>query len=573
MRDGFVIKEGIACAPAIVFVNTPVHVEKTKITVPEVTSEVALYLEAREKTRVYLENEMAKTTSRDAREFMETSVMFLMDPYVEKKITDLIKSDLFSAESAIHHCYNSFVQELLDNHDPFIMHNEYEIRNLAEHIIITLKRKRPPIPVITGDCIFVANNLTPAQLLTVDNSHIKGVILEDGNTNSHMAIVLRSLNIPTIFNVENASHIIKNGMNVLMDAYANKIYLNPLEELIWSVKKHARERIDSGNSNIVNPLIAQYKTTRSGERIEVLANIGSLSEIQDLKKYPSSGIGLFRTEFLFMNHTQDPTEDEQFECYRKIVESLPDLFSITFRTFDFSADKLPLYLSKPVHYNCTTGTDEDNTILNDILTTQLRALMRASVFGHQMQIMFPMAAEYEDFVHLLDLYQQTRESLMREGTTPGHIKIGVMIETPAAAIMSESLASLVDFFSIGTNDLTHYTETCSREFATKHNNELSPAVVKLIALASENAQKAGIPVSICGEIVHEQKYLPLLYALGIRSFSVAPFYLSSMLYAIHTLDIRIPRDFREHIRNLRTRQDVIDLSANILKSPLPVNNQ
>ena len=572
MRDGFVIKEGIACAPAIVFINTPLHVEKTKITAAETAGEIALYHDAREKTRLYLENEMRKTESEDAREFMETSVMFLMDPYVEKQITELISQDLFSAESAIHHCYNSFVQELLDNHDPFIMHNEYEIRNLAEHIIMTLKRKRPPIPEITGDCIFVANNLTPAQLLTVDNSHIKGVILEDGNTNSHMAIVLRSLNIPTIFNVENASVIIKNGMNILMDAYANKIYLNPLEELIWSVKKHVRERIESGNSNIVDPLIARYKTTRTGERIEVLANIGSLADIQDLKKYPSSGIGLFRTEFLFMNHTSDPTEEEQFGCYRKIMESLPDRFAVTFRTFDFSADKLPLYLSKPVHYNYTTGTDEDNLLLRDIITTQLRALMRASAFGHQMRIMFPMAAEYEDFVHLMNIYQESRESLLREGVRPGRIKIGVMIETPAAAIMSESLAGLVDFFSIGTNDLTRYTETCSREFATRHNNDLSPAVVRLIALASENAQKAGIPVSICGEVVHEQKYLPLLYALGIRSFSVAPFYLSSMLYAIHTLDVRIPREFQERIRSLRTRQDVIDLSANLLKSPLPVKN-
>ncbi len=573
LRDGLVIKEGVACAQAVVFKNVPLHVEQTEISINDVPHEIKLFKDARENTRRSFEEEKSHTKSQDARDFLDTSIMYLVDPFVEKQIIELISVEHINAESAIHRCFNRFVEDLIKHHDPFIMHNEFEIRNLAEHIILELHKRKVVLPKIQKDCILIANNITPAQFLTLNCDFIKGVLLEDGNTNSHMAIVLRSMNIPAIFNVENATSIITDGMNVLLDASNNKIYLEPLEELVWIVKKHEEERIAKDDKISVTPLIAQYKTTKAGDKIQILANIGSISEIQDLRQRPSSGIGLFRTEFLFMNHTQDPSEEEQFQTYKKILESLPKRFSVTFRTFDFSQDKLPMYLTKPINYNFTTGTDEEHIELNDVLYPQLKALLRASTYVQEVKVMFPMIAECEDLIYVLDLYKKARNELSSKGISIGNIKIGIMIETPAAAIMSQELAKMVDFFSIGTNDLTRYTESCSREFATRHSDELSPAVLKLIAITTESASKAGIPVSICGELVHEQRYLPLFCALGLRNFSVAPFFLNNMLYAIHNIDIKIPNDFKNILANIRTRKEIIELSQSISKENLgPIEN-
>lgn len=560
MREGFIITEGVACAPAVIFKNEPVTVTQKLISDTEAESEVQLYTDARKRTQELLINEEQNTDSKAAKEFLETALLYLIDPYIGDQIITKIKVDRLSAESSILQSYHDYISKLISMNDPFVMHNEFEIRNLAETLVLELHKKKIILPIIKNDCILICNNITPAQFLTLNTEKIKGILLEDGNTNSHLAIVLRSIKIPAIFNVRNATKLITNNTTVLIDAFNNKIYINPLDELIWTVTKQAKNN-NFHNDNIT-PMIAQYKVAPDGERMRVLANIGSLAELQRLIDNPSSGIGLFRTEFLFMNYTQEPTEEEQFIVYKQIMKSLPTKYSVTFRTFDFNADKLPLYMTTPSAFSVASNNIGGNYTRN-ILVKQLRALLRASEFGN-MSIMLPMVAEYEEVKELTDLIATIKRQLKTAGHNIGNVPQGIMIETPSGAIMSRDLAKLVDFFSIGTNDLTQYTEACSREAANHRNDELTPAVLKLINLTVKNAKIEGIPVCICGELVHNLNYLALFISIGLRDFSVAPFYLNKLLDSMHSTEIEIDNDLQNKISEIKTKREILELNNKLI---------
>ncbi len=561
MRDGFIITEGVAYAKAVIFRNEPVTITKTLISDAQIDNEIALYTSARDRTYELFKNEAQNATSQTARDFLETAILYLIDPYIAEQIKTRIKVSHLCAETAIMQSYHDYITELLTSNDPFVLHNEFEIRNLAETLVLELHKKKIVLPNITEEIILVCNNITPAQFLTLNIDKIKGILLEDGNTNSHLAIVLRSTKIPAIFNVKNATKIITNDTMVLIDAFNNHIYLNPLDELIWSVQQKTKNSIQSGTA--IDPMIAQYRKLSNGRIIKILANISSIAELNNLKHYPSSGIGLFRTEFLFMNYTREPSEEEQFFIYKQILSSLPDKYSVNFRTFDFNADKLPLYMTTQTAFNVgenTIGATNTNTIVR-----QLRALLRASEFG-TMKIMFPMVSEYDELASLVNLYNKVKDNLIKEGVKISNVSIGIMIETPAGALMSGDLAKLVDFFSIGTNDLTQYTEACSREVATHRNDELTPAVLKLIALTVDNAKKANIEVCICGELVHNLNYLALLMALGLDVFSVAPFYLSKLLDTVHSTDINLSTDLSERIAKIKTKAEILELNKELINS-------
>jgi phosphotransferase system enzyme I (PtsI) len=560
VQEGFVITEGVACAPAVIFKNDPPMVNIVHIAPEDVEKEIELYHTTLERTHRLFLDEKNNVQSVMAKEFLDVAILYLTDNYVKKLIEDRIRNELCNAESAVMRCYHDYINELISLNDPFVMHNEFEIHNLAETLILELRKKKVVLPEISEDSILVCNNITPAQFLTMNTSHIKGILLEDGNTQSHLAIVLRSTKIPAIFNVSNATKLIAPGTNVLVDAYANRVYLDPLDELIWQANKNAQKyhKTDSSRVDVIKPLMAQYKTSSDGERMRILANINSVSEINKLTCLPSSGIGLFRTEFLFMNCSQEPDEEQQYLVYKKIMDMLPSNYEITFRTFDFNADKLPLYMSMSSAFNVDTNQHHRNTLVK-----QLRAILRASA-QRQIRIMFPMVAGYEETMELIDLFNTVKQNLTAQGYDTGRIKTGIMIETPAGALMSDALAPLVDFFSIGTNDLTQYTEACSREAATHRNDELTPAVLKLIYLTVQNARKHRIPVCICGELVHNLNYLALFISIGLRDFSVAPFYLNKLLEKIHELEVRIDLNLATKINAVRTKQEIIELNKSLI---------
>lgn len=565
MREGFVITEGVACAPAVIFKNDPPTVSAARIAPEEIAREKSLYLEALERARVGLAAERENAASPMAREFLDIAILYLTDGTIRERILRRIENELCNAETAVMKCYLDYFRELTEMNDPFAVHSEFEIRNLADTLVLELRRKKVVLPAISEDSVLVCDNITPAQFLNLNTARVKGVLLENGNPQSHMAIVLRGAKIPAIFNVSNATRIITPGTVVLIDAYANRIYLSPLEELIWQARENARkhERRSPNAENPVKPMAARYKTSPDGERMRVLANINSIAEISKLSSLPSAGIGLIRTEFLFMNSDTEPGEEEQYRVYRKIIQMLPHNYEITFRTFDYSADKMPLHMSVSAPFGADGGPYGKKAV-----RTQLRAILRASA-RHPVRIMFPMIAEYEEAAELVNLYTDTRSSLISEGHEVGTLKIGIMIETPAGAIMSGALAPLVDFFSIGTNDLTQYTESRSREAASRRCEELTPAVLKLIDITARNARAHRTPVCICGEIVHNLRYLPLFISIGLRDFSVAPFYLSGLLEKIHELEISPDPRLGEKIAGIKTRQEISDLCESLVARRRP----
>ena len=560
MQEGFVITEGVACGPAVIFKNDSPMVNIVHISPEQVDAEINLYLNTVDRTYRLFLSEKNNVSADMAKEFLDAAILYLTDNYIKERIIHKIKDELCNAEAAVMQCYHEYISDLIGMNDPFVLHNEFELHNLAETIILELRKKKVHLPEITEDSILICNNITPAQFLTMNTEHIKGVLLEDGNTQSHLAIVLRGSKIPAIFNVSNATKVIQNGETVLVDAYANRIYISPLDELIWQSFNNAK-KYQSGNerhTDTIKPLMAQYKTSPDGERMRILANINSVAELTKLTCLPSSGIGLFRTEFLFMNCSHEPSEEEQYLVYKKIMDMLPRNYEITFRTFDFSADKLPLYMSMSSAFNVDSNQHNKQSLIK-----QLRAIIRASAKRH-IRIMFPMVAEYEQVRELVDLFNSVKSLLMDTGHEVGWIKIGIMIETPAGAIMSDSLAQIVDFFSIGTNDLTQYTEACSREDPTHRNDELTPAVLKLINLTVHNARKHHTPVCICGELVHNLDYLALFISMGLRDFSVAPFYLNRLLEKIHELEVKIEPLLDEKIDCIRTKNEIYDLNDGLI---------
>ncbi len=431
-----------------------------------------------------------------------------------------IKKESLSVKCAIYEAGELLALHFENMADSFMRERSADIRGVVQQLLTVLDGGVETVPQLTEPVIVVAEELTPAETLRLDKNKILAMVVKKGSHNSHTAILARLWNIPALIGVDIKGDW--DGQNAVVDGEKGIIYLNPtieIRNIIDVQKKSMAIRQDN-----LKEYIGLDNQSKSGKKIEIYANVGSVEDVQDALDNDAGGIGLFRTEFLFMGRKEAPTEEEQFEIYREAVIAMKGK-PVIIRTMDIGMDKCVDYISLPKEDNPALGLRgiRLSFAYEELFKVQLRAIMRATVFG-DVRIMFPMVTFVNEVRKARQLIDQVRAELKLQNYRCGNVKIGVMIETPAAAILSDILAKEVDFFSIGTNDLTQYVLATDRQNSnlTVHYKESMQAVQRLIKTTVENAHNAGILVGICGDMAADTAITGEFIELGVDSLSVPP---------------------------------------------------
>ncbi|ARC55016.1 phosphoenolpyruvate-protein phosphotransferase [Candidatus Riesia sp. GBBU] len=526
MISGSSMSPGIAFGKPLILRESNISISKVKISDDQIEKEVLKFFSARHKTIKQLKiiKDMTKNSIGESKsEIFEGHIMLVEDDEFEKSVIEIIEKEKKTAESAIKKAINKQIKSIEKIDNTYLRERALDFKDIGTRMLKNVLG----IPIINlgsidNRSILVAKDISPSEISQLNLKKILGLIIEFGGKASHSFIIAKSLEIPSIFGVKDAINKIQKCSYIILDALNNKIYCNPSEMEIKKAKKiqHKHLKIKKSLENLKNfPAI-----TIDGHRIKLCANVNGIHDIQITKSQSADGIGLYRTEFLYMNRNSFPCEEEQFETYKKIAVSInPN--PITIRTIDIGGDKTTSCIEFPKEENPFLGWRAIRVSMDrkEILHTQIRAILRASNFG-KIYIMFPMIISIEEILYLKEEILFIKKQLKKKKYEfDPSIKIGVMIETPAAAVISRDLAKEVDFFSIGTNDLTQYTLAVDRnnEKISHLYNPISPSVLRLIKKVISNSHKEGKWTGICGEIAGDETYSALLLGMGVDELSMS----------------------------------------------------
>ncbi len=467
----------------------------------------------------------------------ETHQLMLEDLDFIEAIESLILEENLSAEAAVNIASAKFSRLFKEMDDAYMQARAEDIADISAKIISFLTGFETSLNAFPFPVILAAKELLPSEIIQLDKSKILGFITSAGSLNSHTAILARALGLPAIIAVDNFPSKTASNVTVILDGLEGHVYIEPDERTV-NIMTQKKEEIESQQKTL-DFLKGKKNITKSGKEIKLLANISSLKELQTALDNDAEGIGLLRSEFLYLNKNSFPTEEEQYLLYKTIIETMAGK-PVIIRTLDIGSDKKASYFHLPLEENPALGYRAIRICLREphIFKVQLRAILRAAVFGNA-AIMFPMVNSVEEILAVKAIVQEVKNDLKKENLQFSEaIKLGTMIETPAAAIISDDLAREVDFFSIGTNDLTQYTLAIDRQnenlssFFDPHHK----AVLKLIELTVKNAHKAKITVGICGELGADKKLTNLFINLGVDELSVSPSYILPLRKTIRNLE-------------------------------------
>ena len=387
--------------------------------------------------------------------------------------------------------------------------------------------------------IICSDDLVPSETVSLDKEKVLAFVTASGSSNSHTAILARNMNIPAVIGVGNKFlDEIKDGMEAIVDGFTGEIYINPDEKMKLEMLK--KQKADEEKKKLLLSLKGKENITLDGRKVNIYANIGSVNNIGTVLLNDAGGIGLFRSEFLYLENSDFPSEEQQFNAYKRVLESMAGK-KVIIRTLDIGADKQASYFNLKKEENPALGYRAIRICLTkpEIFRVQLRALFRASVYGN-LGIMFPMITSVGEVEKILDICEEVKSELKSDGIEYSeNIELGVMIETPAAAVISDRLAPMVDFFSIGTNDLIQYTLACDRqnpdieEFCDPHHE----AVLRLIKMSADNAHKHNTWIGICGELAADTSLTETFLRMGIDELSVSPPYILALRDKVRSLDL------------------------------------
>ena len=555
MLKGKGISEGIGIGKALVLKKQEIKIEKNKI--ENTTKEL-------EKLQVSLNSVIKETensieilrekSNKEQIQILEAYLMILKDETLIEKTKQLIEKENLNVVYAVEKGFNEMITNFRNIQDEYISERANDIEDIKNRIISKLlKIEEKNLGLIQPNTIIVTQEFTTSDTAKVNMENVSGIISEIGGTNSHVSIIARNKQIPMVIRVENVQDKIKNGDVLIINGNTGEIYINPSKDELEKYKeKQDKEKIEKIK-------LEQYKgkvaVTKDGYQVEVCCNIGKTSDLENAIKVGSDGVGLFRTEFLFMDSEQMPTEEEQFESYKKIAKVMKDKLSII-RTLDVGGDKNIPYLNLEKEENPFLGYRAIRICLGNlpIFKTQLRAILRASAYGN-VAIMFPMISTIDELRLAKSILLECEKELDNENVKYNkEIKVGMMIEIPASAVMAESFAKECDFFSIGTNDLIQYTVAAERGNSKIANlyTKNHPAVIKLIKNTIDAAHKNGIFCGMCGEAASNFQYIPLLIGMGLNEFSMNS---SSVLQAKKTITELNKRDCEKLV------EDVLQFSS------------
>ena len=526
MISGILASPGIAFAKALLLKEDEIVINNESVAEANIETEVARFFDARAKSSQQLEaiKVMAGRTFGEEKEaIFEGHIMLLEDEELEGDIVSLIRDERFSAEKAIHHAIEQYASMMAELDDPYLRERATDFRDIGTRLVKNaLGMEIVNLSTIDEEVILVAHDLTPSETAQINLNFVRGFVTDIGGRTSHTSIMARSLELPAIVGTNDVTKQVKSGDFLVLDALRNHVLINPSDEQLKKLKD-AQAKFLAEKAELAKLKELPAETT-DGHRVEVCANIGTIKDMDGAHRNGAEGVGLYRTEFLFMDRDALPSEEEQYQAYKEVAQSMPD-HPIIVRTMDIGGDKELPYMKFPKEMNPFLGWRAVRIFFDrkDIMHTQLRAILRASNYG-KLRIMFPMIISVEELRALKQEIEELKAELRNEQLPFDEtIEVGVMIETPAAAVIARHLAKEADFFSIGTNDLTQYTLAVDRgnELISGLYNPLSPSVLTLIKQVIDASHAEGKWTGMCGELAGDDRASLLLLGMGLDEFSMS----------------------------------------------------
>ncbi|CDR22817.1 phosphoenolpyruvate--protein phosphotransferase [Staphylococcus argenteus] len=566
---GIAASDGVAIAKAYLLVEPDLTFDKTE-KVTDVEGEVAKFNSAIEASKVELtkiRNNAEVQLGADKAAIFDAHLLVLDDPELIQPIQDKIKNENANAATALTDVTTQFVTifESMDNE--YMKERAADIRDVSKRVLSHILGVELPNPsIIDESVVIVGNDLTPSDTAQLNKEFVQGFATNIGGRTSHSAIMSRSLEIPAIVGTKSITQEVKQGDMIIVDGLNGDVIINPTEdELIAYQDKRERYFADKKE---LQKLRDADTVTVDGVHAELAANIGTPNDLPGVIENGAQGIGLYRTEFLYMGRDQMPTEEEQFEAYKEVLEAM-DGKRVVVRTLDIGGDKELSYLNLPEEMNPFLGYRAIRLCLaqQDIFRPQLRALLRASVYG-KLNIMFPMVATINEFREAKAILLEEKENLKNEGhDVSDDIELGIMVEIPATAALADVFAKEVDFFSIGTNDLIQYTLAADRmsERVSYLYQPYNPSILRLVKQVIEASHKEGKWTGMCGEMAGDETAIPLLLGLGLDEFSMSATSILKARRQINGLSKNEMTELANRAVDCATQEEVIELVNNYAK--------
>jgi phosphotransferase system enzyme I (PtsI) len=559
MIKGIAASSGIAIAKAMKKEVVKMEIEERAI--ENIDAEKARFSAAIEQSKMEIEA-LVKSTKENIGEseaqVFEAHLMILEDPEVASRVDSKLAEEKLCVEHIYKVVTDEFIDMFMQIPDEYLRERAHDLQDVRDRVLRNLLGiKLKDFSNLGEETIIIARDLTPSDTASLDKKYAIGFVTEIGGSTSHSAIMARTLEIPAVVGTIDVLSHVNDGDMVIIDGDEGIVILSPSDKEIEKYQKLRAERNEFKKA--LEKMIGKTSETIDGHSVELAANIGSPNDLDGVLKYDSEGVGLYRTEFLYMDNTAWPTEDEQFEAYKKVAQGL-DGKPVVIRTLDIGGDKELSYYDLPEEMNPFLGYRAIRLCLDqkDIFKTQLRAIFRASAFGN-IRIMFPMISSVEELRAAKAVVNEVKAELKAESIEyDDSTQIGMMIEIPAAAVISDLLAKEVDFFSLGTNDLIQYTAAVDRMNSKIAHlyNPFHPAIIRLINTVIQNGHKEGIWVGMCGETAGNPLLVPLFLAMGLDEFSMSP---SSILRARHIIRNSSKQELEKHldeILSLSTAEEI-----------------
>lgn len=521
---------GIAASPGIALAKAfrlnKEHYEPVAEGVADKDQEILRFRKAVEETKQELDEIKDLTEQRMGAakaEIFEAHLMLLEDPDYIDAIIESIEDESMNAEFKLHEVASNFIEVLSAMDNELLRERAADVRDVTGRIMSKLRGvSYAAITAINEPCILISDDLTPSDTAQLNLDYVLGFVTEVGSRTSHSAIMARSLEVPAVVGAGEGAQDIVTGTMLILDAVEGVVLIAPSDQEIDAYQT-SKASYDERRAEL-RKLINEPTLSSDDHRVELAANIGSVEDLQKVLANGAEGIGLFRTEFLYMGRSALPSEEEQFQIYKHVLERMNNK-PVVIRTLDIGGDKELPYMKLPIESNPFLGLRAVRLCLSqeDLFRTQLRALLRASCYG-QLKIMFPMIAVMDELLAAKQLLQKEKEKLIQEGIpVSANIEVGIMIEVPAAAIAADFLAKEADFFSIGTNDLIQYTMAADRmnEAVSYLYQPCHPSILRLIQMVIQAANKEGKWVGMCGEMAGDEHAIPILLGMGLHEFSMS----------------------------------------------------
>lgn len=567
LLKGIAASDGVAISKAYLLVEPDLSFSSENIS--DVDGEVEKFKAAVNQSKVELtqiRNNAEKQLGADKAAIFDAHLLVLEDPELLNPIEENIRNNKVNAPTALNEVSTNFITIFENMDNEYMKERAADIRDVSKRILAHILGVELPNPsMINESVIIVGEDLTPSDTAQLNKEFVKGFATNIGGRTSHSAIMSRSLEIPAVVGTKDITDRVNHGDSLIIDGLSGDVIINPTDDEVQAYEQKQKNFI--AEKEELAKLVNDESVSKDGVHVELAANIGTLNDLEGVKNNGAEGIGLYRTEFLYMGRDNMPSEEEQFEAYSKVLKEM-DGKRVVVRTLDIGGDKELSYLNLPKEMNPFLGYRAIRLCLDqtDIFRTQLRALLRASEFG-KLNIMFPMIATIKEFRDAKAILLEEKEKLVSEGVNVADdIEIGIMVEIPSTAALADIFAKEVDFFSIGTNDLIQYTMAADRmsERVSYLYQPYNPAILRLVKQVIEASHKEGKWTGMCGEMAGDNTAIPLLLGLGLDEFSMSATSILKARKQIKQLDQKEMQELANKAINCATEEEVVELVNQIL---------